>query len=117
MHVPMEILSSMTTRTDSGSGVRPRSGSGVETNASRFERMFEEELNKYESRIIEKSTNTNDEGKDVKSVADENKDNTDEALAAGVMGNLQNEVVFILEGDSKAAITYKIRVEGNIEPP
>jgi len=117
----MEILSSMTTRTDSGSGVRHKSGSGVDANSSRFEKMFEEELAKYESRFIEKDLNTEDNGKELKSGLEtnkeENKDNSDEALAAGVMGNLQNEVINILEGDSKSAITYEQRIENIAEPP
>jgi len=120
MHVPMEILSSLTTRTDSGSGVKPRSGSGVEVKSSRFERQLEEELAKYESKITEKVVNTKEEGKNVKSVLGTDKeetDNTDEALAAGVMGNLQNAVVFILEGDSKSANTPEIPVENTIAPP
>jgi len=110
----MEILSSMTTRTDSGSGVRPKSGSGVENNSSRFERMFEEELARYESRFIEKGTNTEDSGKHVKP---EIEDNSEETSAAGVMGNLYNEVVFILEGDKKSATTPEIPVEITRAPP
>jgi len=107
----------MTTRTDSGSGVRQRTGSGLESGGSKFERMFEEELSKYETQSMEKSLNTEESGKDIKSALDENKDNSDEALAAGVMGNLQNEVVFILEGDSKSAINYELRIENNVQPP
>jgi len=120
MHIPVDILSTMTTRTDSGSGVRQRTGSGLEDKGSRFERMFEEELAKYESRFTEKGSNTEDDGKDIKSVTETNKeekDNTDEALAAGVMGNQQNEVVFILEGDSKSAINHELHIGNNVEPP
>jgi len=106
----------MTARTDSGSGVRPRAGSGVETNASRFERMFEDELAKHGSQFLEKSTNTYDESKVVNQKSKLNEDNSDEALAAGVMGNLQNEIVFILEGDSKSAYTPELRVD-NIQQP
>jgi len=108
----MEILSSMTARTDSGSGVRQRPGSGVETNASRFERMFEEELAKYDSHVPDKDTDTYDEGKVIKPVDSKNEDNTDEALAAGAMiGNLQNDVVIILEGEINSAKTPEIRVD------
>jgi len=112
----MEKLSQVTTRTDSGAGVRQRAGSGIEESNSRFERMFEEELTKQGSKLIEKEAETKDNGKEVKPVKDE--DNTDEALAAGVMGNLQNnEVVFILEGDITSTTTPEIHVENNTAPP
>ena len=120
MHIPVDILSTVTTKTDSGSGVRQRTGSGLENNSSRFERMFEDELAKYEPRFTEKGSNTED-GKEVKSLTETNKaekeDNTDETLAAGIMVNLQNEVVFILEGDSKSAINTGLHIENNTEPP
>jgi len=121
MHIPVDILSTVTTRTDSGSGVRQRSGSGLEENSSRFERMFEEELTRQGTRFTEKNPNTEDNGKDATPVIETNKqekdDNTDEALAAGVMGNLQNEVVFILEGDSKSALNTELRIENHVTPP
>ena len=120
MNIPMEILSQVTTRTDSGAGVRQRSGSGIEETSSRFERMFEEELTKQGSKLIEKDAETKDKGKEVEPVSKKNnieEDNTDEALAAGVMGNLQNEVVFILEGDITSTTTQKIHVENTTAPP
>jgi len=116
----MEILSSLTTRTDSGSGVKPRSGSGVEVQSSKFERMFEEELTRQGSKIIEKNADTYNESNDDKAaliIKDEDNDNAEETLAAGVMGNLQNVVVFILEGDSKSAETPEILVENKIVQP
>jgi len=79
--------------------------------------MFEEELTKHEQQIIGKETNTEDKGKEVKPVIEESEDKTGETLAAGVMGNLQSEVVFILEGDSKSATTPEVSVENRIEPP
>jgi len=81
--------------------------------------MFEEELAKQGSQIISQNLNTEDNGKEVKSVlgSDKSEDNTDEALAAGVMGNLLNEVVFILEGDSKSVNTPEVLVENKIEQP
>ena len=115
MNFPMEKLSSMTTRADSGSGVRQKSGSGVESSGSRFERMFEEELAKYESQFNSKRSNTEDSGKNVKELTD--KDNAEETFATGVMGNLYNEVIFILEGDDKSDTTPEIRVENNVEQP
>jgi len=114
MYIPTDILSTLTTRTDSGSGVKQSPGSGVENNASRFERMFEKEIAKYESREPEYNTYT-EEGKEVnpviETINDEDPDKTGETLAAGVMGNLQTEVVFILEGDSNSITTLEMRVE------
>jgi len=82
--------------------------------------MFEEELTKQGSKLIEKDAETKDKGKEVEPVSKKNnieEDNTDEALAAGVMGNLQNEVVFILEGDITSTTTQKIHVENTTAPP
>jgi len=67
--------------------------------------MFEEELAKYDSGLNRKETNTEAKGKELKSVIED--DNTEEALAAGVMGNLNHEVVFILEGDRISATSIK----------
>ena len=83
MYVPMEILSNVTTRTDSGSGVRQRTGSGLENNASRFERMFEKELSKYETRFPGKGSIIEEQGDKLSGVIGENEDNTEEAIAAG----------------------------------
>jgi len=114
----MEKLSSMTTRADSGSGVRQKSGSGVESSTSRFERMFEEELSKYDSRFPEKRMSTEENGKNVRHVIENQKeDNADKTFEAGVMGNLYNEVVFILEGDSKSITPPEMSVENTLVPP
>jgi len=116
MHIPVDILSTMTTRTDSGSGVKQRTGSGIEQQGSRFERMFENELSKYESRITDKSLNE-DNGKELKPIeAIDEEDNTEEALAAGVMGNLQSNVVFILEGDKASAENPALQALTEVEP-
>jgi len=112
----MEILSSMTTRTDSGSGVKQRPGSGIEQSNSRFEKMFENELSKFETRMTEKSL-SEDNGKELKFLTGADEDNKDEALAAGVMGNLQSNVVFILEGDNVSANTTEIQAAVNEVPP
>ena len=117
MYVPMENLSAMTTRTDSGSGVRQRPGSGVEEKSSKFERMFEKELSKHGSQEIEKNPNTNDNGKEAQTVSGKDEDNTEETLAAGVMGNLMNNVVFILEGDSNSENTGELQMVNNAEQP
>jgi len=110
----MEILSTMTTRTDSGSGVKQRSGSGIEENSSRFERMFEKELSKYEQKITDKSLNE-DNGKALTVIDEE--DNTEDAIAAGVMGNLQSNIVSILEGDSASATNLNIHAAVNEVQP
>jgi len=111
MLIPMEILSSLTTKTDSGSGVRKRPDSGVESNNSKFERMFEKELAKFESKVTDKVTNTNDDAKTVDPLLNENPDDKGETLASGVMGNLLTEVVFVLEGDSESATNPEMRVD------
>jgi len=99
----MEILSSLTPRTDSGSGVKQRQGTGVEQSSSKFEKMFEKELTKFESKVTDKSLNE-DNGKELKAVIEiDEEDNTEEAIAAGVMGNLQFSIVSILEGDKASA--------------
>ena len=115
MHIPMEILSQMTARTDSGSGVKQRSGSGVEQGGSRFERMFEKELAKYEQKITDKSLNE-DNGRELTVAGKDEEDNTEDTLAAGVMGNLHN-VVFILEGDNASAKNLEMNAAINEVQP
>jgi len=80
--------------------------------------MFEEELSKHEARIISRSLSSEDNGKGARPLTEQKKDEdkANEALAAGVMGNLQNAVVFILEGDSESAITTDIRIEDAGQP-
>jgi len=112
----MEILSTMTTRTDSGSGVKQRSGSGLEENGSRFERMFEKELSKYEQKITDKSLNE-DNGKAMTVAEIDEDDNTEDAIAAGVMGNLQSNIVFILEGDNATAANTAVQAVTNEVQP
>jgi len=111
----MEILSQMTARTDSGSGVKQRSGSGVEQGGSRFERMFEKELAKYEQKITDKSLNE-DNGRELTVAGKDEEDNTEDTLAAGVMGNLHN-VVFILEGDNASAKNLEMNAAINEVQP
>jgi len=77
--------------------------------------MLEEEISKYDPRFTVKSISTEDSGRIVRPVIEE--DNSEDTLAAGVMGNLYNEVVFILEGDSKSDTTPEMRVENTAEPP
>jgi len=121
MFIPMENLSAQMPRTDSGSGVKQRSGAGLDNNSSRFERMLENELSKYETQVTEKSLTTEDNGEELNYGIgiEKEEDNSNEALATGVMGNLLNNVVNILEGDSKSADTPEIQALGlkNEEPP
>ena len=103
MFVPMEILSQMMTRTDSGSGVRQRAGPGSES-GSRFEKIFENAMQESQSLITEKQDTGNDK-KDVMPTPPDRPDKEEtkgEELAAGVIGNPQ-EIVFILEGDKESA--------------
>ena len=107
MYIPVDILSTTTTRTDSGSGVKQRSGSGIEENVSRFERMFEKEMAKYEQKLTGNGLNE-DDGKELITVAGPEEDNTEEAIAAGVMGSLQSNIVSILEGDNASATITEV---------
>jgi len=80
--------------------------------------MFEEELARYDSQSIKKGPNPEDNVRPVvEPVKDEHEDITGETLAAGVMGNLLNEVVYILEGDKESDTTPEIRIENGAEPP
>ena len=123
MHIPMEILSPTTTRADSGTGTLVSRLSFEKTNAG-FEKAFEKELSKHESKLrgrnespvrnTEKPTSV---GR-AKQETIKRKDMIDgdgQELAAGVMGEQQKEVVFILEGEESVA-TPQMRVD-DINPP
>jgi len=110
----MEKLSSMMPLQSPGSGVPQRSGSGVENSTSRFERMLEEKISKYDPQFTVRSISNEDSGRIVRPVAE---DKTDDTLVPGIMGNLYNEVVFILEGDSKSITPHEISVENTLESP
>jgi len=76
--------------------------------------MFEEELTKQGLKMTNGGSSLGEDGKNVKPVADQIKDENDEtgaALASGVMGKQPGEVVFILEGDSESATTPEVRIE------
>jgi len=73
--------------------------------------MFEKELSKFESRITDKSL-SEDNGKELTVAGIDEEDNTEDALAAGVMGNLHN-VVFILEGDNATAANQELTAVTN----
>jgi len=80
--------------------------------------MFEKELSKFESKINDKSLNE-DDGKEL-TVPITDEDNTEETIAAGVMGSLQSNIVFILEGDNASAAAPEpiaINPAANNEPP
>jgi len=84
--------------------------------------MFEEEMARYDNKPIQNNTNTENEGKNVKTAEELNKEqskdnNAEETLAAGVMGKLLNEVVFILEGDNESTTTPELRVENTAQQP
>jgi len=81
--------------------------------------MFEEELTRQGSKILDNKESTGDDGKVAGTVRDQDKDrdNSNETLAAGVMGNLLNEVVFILEGDSISVNTTGLHIENSFQQP
>ena len=127
MHIPMEFLSPQTTRTDSGAGVRNAPRSQQDKQGSRFEKVFEDELSRHDQKMLKKNTNpvsdtnsTQPNAEKAETVTIQKKDekieDNGEALAAGVMGNQANEVVFILEGDKESVATPEMRVE-TVEPP
>ena len=126
MLIPMEILSQMMTRTDSGAGVRQRAGPGSE-NGSRFERIFEEAMSNSQSEpyAIKKETDTAANKKEaastnsdppVKSNKPDKIETNGEELAAGVMGTTQ-EIVFILEGDKESATEPELQIRIPDEEP
>ena len=126
MLIPMEILSPQTTRTDSGAGVRNTSRSGNERNSSSFEKVMENELSRHDQKMLRRNsdssgeTGSNPPAEKVETVTVQNKDEeidkNGESLAAGVMGNHTNEIVFILEGDKESVANPEMRVE-TVTPP
>jgi len=120
MLTPMDMLSTMTTRTDSGTGVRQRSDSSSNFSGSGFGMIFENEMQKNELRKqYNTSTQPTDKSPDPVTVYED--DDTDERageeFAAGVMGSREQNVFFILEGDSETVDIIKIHAENNAEPP
>jgi flagellar hook-length control protein FliK len=83
--------------------------------------MFENELRKFDSNPLNNNPGTEHNNKAVSPDIDgkiaENEDIYGQMLTAGVMGNLQNEVVFILEGNDELAITPELRIENTAELP
>jgi len=121
MLMPMETLSLITTRTDSGAGVRQRDGSGSNSGGfSSFGEMFDNHLQSSSQPNRRPGTSAEQTSESTKPVIDNKKDESEEETGAeyaiGVMGNQQLEVVFILEGDSKT-VTDQLRVNDNVEPP
>jgi len=102
MQIPMEILSQMMTRTDSGTGARQRAGPSA-NDSSRFGRMFEEAQDRAQPRSESRRTEraATRETEQARPQRPENYCDAAERYA-GVMGN-QNEVIFILEGDMESA--------------
>ena len=106
MTIPMEILSLMTTRADSGTGIRQRESSGT-GDGIRFEQIFEDtqtetKTPERDGKKPQKADANEQTAADKAEKPDNDKD--DAALAAGVTG-IQENVVFILEGDMESEIT------------
>ncbi|MCL2078434.1 MAG: flagellar hook-length control protein FliK [Oscillospiraceae bacterium] len=123
MSLPMEFLSPVTTRTDSGAGVQTSARSRSEKIGARFDKIFEAELNRHDQKITDKKTIPKNaenqsfakEGSPSANRALEKKDKLadeqGEALIAGVVGTEQKEVVFILEGDKESVANPEMRVD------
>ena len=114
MLIPMEILSQMMTRTDSGQDMRQKT-----SNNSNTDNMFSKILDR--SREVVDYNKTKKIGKteeipyetDVERISPQEPDKNaedNENLVAGVVG-YQNMVVFILEGDKESATTPEITVD------
>ena len=115
MQIPMEILSLVMTRTDSGTGVRQRAGPS-ESGGSNFGKMLEKALGGAQPQINDKKPDTA-AGKDIRPDKPQKPDNSDNAAGTnpGVMGN-QKEIVFILEGDMESATNPEMCVLQSIAP-
>ena len=116
MYMPMEILSHLAPRTDSGTGIRQRAGPGSE-GGSRFEKLFENALNESQSQVPKRPDKIPDENEvtPVPPKKPDEKNTNGEELAAGVMGNTQ-EIVFILEGDKESATDPELSIQ-QVEQP
>ena len=113
MQIPMEILSQMMTRTDSGTGARQRAAPSARDN-SNFGDVFDKAQGEALPRRAERRPDTAAarEPEQTTPHKPDNNDNIENDVGkyAGVMGN-QNEVIFILEGDMESATTPETCVE------
>jgi len=121
MSTPMELLSPITTRTDSGAGSSASRTAGK--SSSNFDQIFENELSRHDQKML--NNRKGDTGNlksvekamlaEIKKKIEENGENG-YAQAAGMMGEQEQEVVFILEGEESVA-TPQMRVDNIAEPP
>jgi len=113
MQIPMEILSQMMTRTDSGTGVRQRAGPS-DQGGSKFGKILDKTLAESQSQsLIPDKPDSAAAYKDAAPVKPQKPDDNStpiQAYAAGVMGN-HKDVVFILEGDMESATGPDMRIE------
>ena len=106
MQKPMEILSQMIKRTDSGTGIRKRAGVNAKDGSS-FDRTLEEALMNAEPLPLMKERKPDAViARKAPSTEKVQKPQEDEGgeLAAGAI-EIQNAVVFILEGEKESATT------------
>ena len=112
MLIPMEILSLMMTRTDSGANARQRAGPRI-PEGSEFDKILGQTLKHSQSELMEpRTTEPPPMTSPVQPAKPQESDDNSEictAYAAGVMGN-QTEVVFILEGDMESATEPEMRI-------
>ena len=114
MQIPMEILSQLMTRTDSGSGVRQRAAPGPSED-SQFGKLLESTLEETKPQITgKKPVAAAENEKTTEKPGDPDEGGNSAGLIAGVMGN-QNEVVIILEGEMESATTPKILTLTDLE--
>ena len=126
MRIPMDILSQMIPRTDSGADTRQKTATTAKSDTV-FGKMLDEtrtEKNSEKTREVVETVETGETSakddvgpeipqkteKDTEKNTDKNTDDNleeNDALAAGVMG-YQNTIVFILEGDKESATTPEV---------
>ncbi|MCL2125771.1 MAG: flagellar hook-length control protein FliK [Oscillospiraceae bacterium] len=118
MLIPMETLSPMIPRADSGTGGQNRTQANIKSD-SMFGKILDDSRSSNEHRNMKVPWKTDDAPADAKSAPMPKKKPEidmadDDALAAGVVG-YQNTIVFVLEGDMESATTPDIIVDGIID--
>jgi len=112
MQIPMEILSLMMTRTDSGTNARQRAGPRI-PEGSEFDRILGQTLKHSSSELMEPRITEPPPATSPVQPAKPQESDDDIGIytvyAAGVMG-YQAEVIFILEGDMESATEPEIRI-------
>ena len=129
--IPMENLTRMMSRTDSGAGVKHKSQAVSSTGASWFGQILDERRTVMDYQVWREGTNPNETDarddavmispeipkNEVRAETDTEEDSEAYmALYAGVVGN-QDLVVIILEGDKESTTTPEVRVDDTVHIP